>query len=254
MSDTPPPPPPPYLPPPPSSGVGGPVPAAPPLYGGAAPQYPFGGTTMGATPSRSGKAIAALVLGIVGVVLCFGVIVSLLAVIFGLLAAKEIKQSAGSITGLGKARAGWILGAIGLVAGSIFWVVVAREIAGTTAVTDLEVGDCVDLPSGFEDEDEVGRVKTFECTEPHDAEVFSVGDLGDGDDPYPSMRDIEDLMAEACLPDFEDYVGLSYEQSVYEVYRFYPLEETWEDYQGYVCLVVDPDGAELTESVEGSGR
>lgn len=252
MSDTPPPPPPPYLPPPPSSGVGGPVPAAPPLYGGAAPQYPFGGTTMGATPSRSGKAIAALVLGIVGVVLCFGVIVSLLAVIFGLLAAKEIKRSGGSITGLGKARAGWILGAIGLVAGSIFWVVVAREIAGTTAVEDLEAGDCVELPD--DDEADIGRLKTTDCTEPHDAEVFSVGDLGDGDDPYPSLREIEGMIAEVCIPDFEDYVGVPLVQSEYQVYPIRPSEETWEDYQGFVCLVVDPDGAELTESVEGSGR
>jgi hypothetical protein len=225
------------------------------MYGGGAPQYPFGGAPpVAASPSRSGKAIAALVLGIVGIFLCFGAIVSVLAIIFGLLGAKEIKASNGGLTGLGKARAGWILGVVGLLVGVGFWVVVVSEVAGTTAVQDLEVGDCVDLPGGFEDEDEVGRVKTFDCTEEHDAEVFSVGDLGDGDDEYPTMREIERLMAEACLPDFEEYVGVSYEQSVFEVYRFYPLEDTWEDYQGYVCLVVDADGEKLTQSVEGAGR
>ena len=76
--------------------------------------------------------------------------------------------------------AGWILGLIGLAAGAIFWVAVANEVAGTTAVQDLEVGDCVDLPDGFDDgeEDEVGRLKTFDCTEPHDAEVFVGGRPG----------------------------------------------------------------------------
>ena len=176
-------------------------------------------------------------------------------IIFGLLGAKEIKASNGGLTGLGKARAGWILGVVGLLVGVGFWVVVVSEVAGTTAVQDLEVGDCIDLPGGFEDEDEVGRVKTFDCTEEHDAEVFSVGDLGDGGDAVPEHRArSSDLMAEACLPDFEQFVGVPYEESVFEVYRFYPLEETWEDYQGYVCLVVDADGAKLTESVEGSGR
>ena len=63
------------------------------------------------TPRTSGKAIAALVLGLVWV---YG-ITSILAIIFAVLARREIRDSNGWVTGGGMATAGLVLGIIGVV-------------------------------------------------------------------------------------------------------------------------------------------
>lgn len=94
-------------------------PPPPPQYG--APQPPYGGTP----PSTSGKAIASLVLGIVGLLTCGCLIGSILAIVFGNLAKKEIAASGGAKSGAGLAKAGFILGIVGVVLAVLYWIVVA---------------------------------------------------------------------------------------------------------------------------------
>jgi Domain of unknown function (DUF4190) len=65
-------------------------------------------------PTSSGKATAALVLGIVGLVFC-PLVCSVLALVFGYQARKEIDGSGGRIGGRGSAIAGIVLGWVGLV-------------------------------------------------------------------------------------------------------------------------------------------
>src|SRR5215217_8050230 len=62
-------------------------------------------------PSTSGKAIASLVLGIVWV---YG-ITSVLAIVFAVLARRDIRESNGWVTGGGMATAGLVLGIVGVV-------------------------------------------------------------------------------------------------------------------------------------------
>jgi hypothetical protein len=62
----------------------------------------------------SGKSTAALVLGILGLVLC-PLICSVLALIFGYQARREIEQSGGRLSGRGNATAGVVLGWVGVV-------------------------------------------------------------------------------------------------------------------------------------------
>lgn len=110
------------LPPPPAPGYGAPpYMQAPPGYG----QPPVGQTT-------NGLAIASLVLGIVWV---FG-LGSILAVIFGFVGRKQIRQSGGRQGGGGMAIAGIVLGFVGVV-GLILWIVVA------IAVTN-SINNCLD--------------------------------------------------------------------------------------------------------------
>ena len=72
-----------------------------------------------ATPKTSGKAIASLVLGLVWV---YG-ITSILAIVFGAIARKEIRESNGWVTGGGVATAGLVLGIVGVV-GAIALIVI----------------------------------------------------------------------------------------------------------------------------------
>ena len=62
----------------------------------------------------NGFAVASLVLGIVGVMLCFLFVPSVLAVIFGAVALSQIKQQPLVYRGRGLATAGLVLGLIGV--------------------------------------------------------------------------------------------------------------------------------------------
>jgi hypothetical protein len=117
---------PPPPPPPPPPGYGGSVYGAPgydaaaPGYGasgyGGAPGY--GGSPAGGPPQNSSKAVAALVVGIVAVVL-------------GNSARKEIAASGGRLTGDGMAKAGVILGYVGISLGLVMTVLnIALLVAG----------------------------------------------------------------------------------------------------------------------------
>jgi hypothetical protein len=107
-------------PPPPAVAYGAPPSMQPPPGYGQPP--PVGQTT-------NGLAIASLVLGIVWV---FG-LGSILAVIFGFVGRKQIRQSGGRQSGGGMAIAGIVLGFVGVV-GLILWIVLV--VAVTTSISD----------------------------------------------------------------------------------------------------------------------
>lgn len=71
-----------------------------------------------------GNAVAALVLGIVGLVLC-PIICSVLAIIFGQQAKGQIERDP-NLTGAGLAQAGYIMGIVGLAlvgVAVVFWII-----------------------------------------------------------------------------------------------------------------------------------
>lgn len=85
-----------------------------------------------APQQTSGKAIAALVLGIVSMIPYLGILTFIPAIIFGVLGKKEVDASNGRLGGRGFALAGLILGCIG-----ILWVVVIMAAVVFVLVTKL---------------------------------------------------------------------------------------------------------------------
>ena len=85
----------------------------------------------------NGLAVASLVLGIVWV---FG-IGSILAVIFGFVARRQIRQSGGRQSGGGMALAGIILGFVGVL-GLILWIALFAVVATTIDRCHNEAGTC----------------------------------------------------------------------------------------------------------------
>jgi hypothetical protein len=126
-------------PPPPVAAYGAPFSMQPPP--GYGQPLPVGQTT-------NGLAIASLVLGIVWV---FG-LGSILAVIFGFVGRKQIRQSGGRQSGGGMAIAGIVLGFVG-VAGLIFWIVVAIAVSNT-------ITNCLDQPQSNSNNDCVTNTGT----------------------------------------------------------------------------------------------
>ena len=122
----------PYGPPPGQGSPYGAPPGQPAPYG-APGQPPFGSPppAFGApvqTQSSNGKAIASLVLGILSI-LCLGILAGIPAIILGNIAKKEIDQGRGG--GRGMAQAGFILGIIGTVFGSL-WIILVIIGAATS--------------------------------------------------------------------------------------------------------------------------
>jgi hypothetical protein len=203
-------------------------------------------------------AVAAMVLGIIGVVACFVFVLSLLAVVFGLVSARTIKRSNGAVTGLKMARAGWILGVVGLLVGGAFVAAGlsgAFDEEGATDLDELAVGDCVTI-DGI-DEDAIRSIPTVECTELHEGEVFAVGELNsDRDRDYPGDDAASDEAIGRCAGDlFTDFVGVPYAESEYDVFYIYPQRAQWNKTRGaYICIVYSLDGPTLRGSVRGSNR
>jgi uncharacterized paraquat-inducible protein A len=78
------------------------------------------GTTQDATGGANGFCVASLVLGIIGIPICFFV-PSILAIIFGGIGLRQISLSQGSTSGKGMGIAGIVLGVVGLIiAGNVF--------------------------------------------------------------------------------------------------------------------------------------
>ena len=103
-------------------------PPPPPQYG--APQPPAGGQP----PKTSGKAIASLVTGLVGLLtICCGFLVvsSIVALVLGILARKDIAKSGGALKGDGMALTGIITGVVGIVMVIITIILVATGVIDT---------------------------------------------------------------------------------------------------------------------------
>jgi hypothetical protein len=192
-------------------------------------------------------ATAALVLGLLSIILFLTVIVPLLALIFGLVGLRQIKRSNGMKTGRGKAITGVVLGLLGLLGGVAAWVAIGAEVANTTSALNLKVGQCVALPD--ESETEVFRFDDQQCDEPHDAEVFATGDLGGGDDPYPGIDRVNKTIQDLCVPELIDYASDSADLSEFAIFTVYPQEKDWSINQHYACLVVKADGSTSTGSL-----
>ena len=122
---------------------------------------------------------------------------------------------------------------------------------GSLPIADVRVGDCFDLPES--ESEETNTVDARPCDEAHQFEMMFASDMPAGD--YPAESTFEAFVADACLPAFEAYVGLAYEDSGLDIFWFYPTEDSWNaDDQSVQCAVYDPLESELTESVEHANR
>ena len=182
--------------------------------------------------------------GIVGLVVFFLFVPSVVALVLGLVAVSRAKHAGGPHTGLGRARAGWIMGAIG-VAGFVALMVGAALTDGfasdDVSVHRLEVGDCVDLAGISGPSDVVDRLPRRDCDEPHDAEVFLIDDVAVDSDEYPGDTSLTAEIEEQCTGRaFEDYTGGTFADSSLDYFFLYPTEESWDaGDRGFVCMAVE---------------
>jgi len=102
------------------------------------PPDPYGQQPYSGLRRTEGTAVASLVLGIAGFVVC-PLICSVLAIVFGTQAKNKIRQDP-SLQGEGMAQAGFVLGIIGLALGAILLVIVIIAAATNNSSSSSSLG------------------------------------------------------------------------------------------------------------------
>jgi hypothetical protein len=238
---------------------------------------------------RNGLAVAALILGVVGVLSVFfpfglwvAGILGTVGLILGLIGYGRFQRS--EATNGTMALWGIIIGAVALVVSIVGAVIlvgtnVAEELAAKDAaertvspstetsapaqpeetaptgtevvdVFDLEVGDCF---AEIEDTEEMlSTIETVPCSLPHSEEVFAAETLPDED--FPGEDAVNAQADELCFTGFEEFVGLPFEESVLSLAIFVPSEESWRMGDRLVlCTIYDPRG-DVSGSLRGVER
>lgn len=109
---------------------------------------------------------------------------------------------------------------------------------GESDVFDLRVGDCI-LTEGMSDV--VTTIPIVPCSEAHDDEAYYAFDIT-GVDEFPGEDAVQAHADEVCGSEFENFIGIPYEESSIYHWAFYPTEGSWDEGdREVVCLVYDPE-------------
>lgn len=107
---------------------------------------------------------------------------------------------------------------------------------------DLRTGDCF-LSEGLSER--IDQVPVVPCTQEHDTEMSGTVTLPET--PWPGADRVDELSDDACLPMFESYVGIPFDDSDLDYSYITPRRETWESGDRLViCLVTTADGTVAT--------
>ena len=118
------------------------------------------------------------------------------------------------------------------------------------SVLTLAVGTCFDDPETFE---QVQDVPVVDCDEPHDNEVIANQDLTG--DTYPGVEQVDNRASEICYDNFSEYVGISYEESIYDIGWLNPTVESWAvGDREIICFAYNVDFSKITGSINGAGE
>jgi hypothetical protein len=112
-----------------------------------------------------------------------------------------------------------------------------------TAIVDLEVGDCFDLPNGSTDDGVLESVTTVDCSTPHLAEVVLVGGLNSEGREYPSDSELFAEVERACrAAEFAN-------SDAFGLLPVAPTPELWASFDGrFLCVAIPFGGQPVTGS------
>jgi hypothetical protein len=131
------------------------------------------------------------------------------------------------------------------------------EITASAEADAFEIlkGDCIDLlaldgygDSAEGDEFEVESVPVVPCAEPHTGEVYA--ELTMEGNEFPGAEAMAKKFDEWCYAEFEKFVGLSYDESVYGYTGFYPTQETWDELDDRTLQCIVSSEEPVTDSLK----
>ncbi|MDQ0734975.1 septum formation family protein [Arthrobacter agilis] len=131
-----------------------------------------------------------------------------------------------------------------------------------TNAAALLVGDCTSTLASAEQAEAAASGESFDvyevtaipCEDEHVFEAFAVTTLPDGE--YLGESWAIDLADEFCTTEFEEFVGLAYDESELWFSYIYPNNEgwTWKDDRQILCFISMTDEAPTTGTLAGAKR
>ena len=113
----------------------------------------------------------------------------------------------------------------------------------------IQTGDCLgDIATG-----EFESAQGLPCDQQHQYEVYFAFNLPDGD--YPGDDAVATQGDDRCFAQFDPFVGIAYEESIYGFTTLLPTQESWDslDDREVLCLIGNYDETPKTGSARGTG-
>jgi len=122
--------------------------------------------------------------------------------------------------------------------------------AGAVGAFRIQVGDCLADPG-------TGLVETVDavpCSDPHQSEAYHSFELTFLD--WPGEEGLSEAAGQGCYDQFFPFVGMTYEQSIYDFTWLEPTEASWNeiDDREVVCFVSLYDGGDKTGSARNASQ
>ncbi|WP_167140263.1 septum formation family protein [Diaminobutyricimonas sp. TR449] len=115
-----------------------------------------------------------------------------------------------------------------------------------TDIFSIRVGDC----TNDVDTEEIASVPTVPCSEPHDNEAYFAYDIKA--EKFPGNDAVLAEAGDRCVSEFDKFVGISYQESVLDVWPLIPTEVTWaEGDREVICFIYEPN-ADYTATVQAT--
>lgn len=134
-------------------------------------------------------------------------------------------------------------------------MLVACQAGNESGSGSLKVGDCYSLGNSVDaNDDNIVIYSVVDCASTHDGEVFSVFDYPNASG-WPGYEAIGTVQQSRCETDFQSYVGISWEQSMYTINYIAPTESSWASGdQTIKCRLEDASSGKLTGSARGTRK
>ena len=146
-----------------------------------------------------------------------------------------------------------IAGAVAVLGGA---VLVSVWLGGAPLPSNLEAGDCFNLPGGFGvAQDVIISLPEVSCVDPHDGEIIELLTFSAGSSaPYPGEESVSIEAFVECAPGYEDYVGVASGVKVIDLFVIFPVESAWNQGDREVtCATQHVAGEKTAGSVRGEG-
>ena len=141
----------------------------------------------------------------------------------------------------------------GPIAALVALTAVLVACSGEGNVFSLKVGDCFQEGG----EEVVANVELVDCEEPHQYEVYAAIDVeAPNDAPFPGYDQLDFVTSSLCLDYFDEYVGVTYEDSLLGIRTLSPSRDSWEDAgdREVICSLFDLEDLYMEGSMKGSRR
>ncbi|WP_162448175.1 septum formation family protein [Phytoactinopolyspora mesophila] len=124
------------------------------------------------------------------------------------------------------------------------------EVVESASIFDIAEGDCL---GEYRDDGDVQDVDLIPCDQEHEQEVLLITQI-DADE-LPGQEDIQQQVIDECLPAFEEFVGVEFDESELDIHYLSPSQDSWDqqDDRDIVCTIYDPAGT-VSSSFEGANR